>query len=101
MVLANLALRKLALDIVSVATMIRIFHAAGLYCRRPALLFMHCVGEPAHDFFGEEVDLNRPIIEKNIIPHRDPLLPDRKLYSDTLVAMRDLKDRFDRHIVGP
>jgi hypothetical protein len=101
MFLANLALRKLALDILSVATMIRIFHAAGPCCRRPDLLFMHCVGEPAHDFFGEEVNLNRLIIEKNIIPHRDPLLPDRELNSDPLAAMRDLKDRFHRHVVVP
>ena len=98
---AKLAVRKLALDVLSGATMISIFHAAGLYCRRPDLPFTHCVGKPAHDFFGEEVNLNRLIIQKNIIPHRDPFLPDRKLYADPLAAMRDLKDRFDHHIVVP
>jgi hypothetical protein len=34
MVLPNLAVRKLALDVLGVATMIGIFHAAGLRCRR-------------------------------------------------------------------
>jgi hypothetical protein len=97
MVLPNLAVRKLALNVLSVATMIGIFHTARLRCRRLSRLLMHCVGEPAHDFFSEEINLNRLIVEENIVPHRDPFLPDRKLYSDPLAAMRDIKDRFDRH----
>ena len=79
--------------------MIRILHAAGLYGRWLHLLFLHCVGKPAHHFFGEEVSVDRLVIEKNVIPHGDALLPDSKLYSDPLAAMRKLKDRFDRHIV--
>jgi len=62
---------------------------------------MHCVGEPAHDFFCEKINLDRLIIEKNIIPHRDPFLADSKLHSDLLAAMGDVEDRFHRHCHHP
>lgn len=58
---------------------------------------MQRVGEPAHDLFSEEIKLYRPVFEKDIIPHGDPFLSGRKLYSDPLAAMGDIKDRFDRH----
>jgi hypothetical protein len=58
---------------------------------------MHCIREPAHDLFREEIILNWLVVEENIVPHCDPFLPGRKLYSDPLAAMRDIKDRFDRH----
>lgn len=58
---------------------------------------MHRIGEPAHDLFGEEINLNRRLVEQNIIPHRDAFLPTRKLHPDASAAVRHIKDRFDRH----
>ncbi len=77
--------------------MIGIFHAAGPHCRRFEGFLVQCVGEPAHDLFSEEIKLYRPVFKKDIIPHGDPFLSGRKLYSDPLAAMGDIKDRFDRH----
>jgi hypothetical protein len=77
--------------------MIGIFHTAGLGRRRFDRIFVHCVSKPAHDFFSEEVNLDPFVIEENIVPHRDPLLADRKVHSNPFAAIRDIKDRFDRH----
>jgi hypothetical protein len=52
--LPNLALRKLAFDIFSVATTIDVLHAARLFCRWLRWLLMQCTGKPAHEFFGED-----------------------------------------------
>jgi hypothetical protein len=59
---------------------------------------MHGVGKPAHDFFGEEIDLDWVIVENNIIPHTEAFLRNRKIHSDPLAAVQDIKDRFDRHL---
>ena len=97
-VLPNLASRKLAFEVLGVATMVGIFHAAGRCRRWFSRLLMHCVAKPAHDFFGEEIDLDWVIVENNIIPHTEAFLRDRKIHSDPLAAVQDIKDRFDRHL---
>jgi hypothetical protein len=72
--------------------MVGIFHAAGRCRRWFSCLLMHCVG------FGEEIDLDWHIVENNIIPHTESFLRDRKIHSDPLAAVQDIKDPFDRHL---
>jgi hypothetical protein len=38
------------------------------------------------------------IVENTIIPHTESFLRDRKIHSDPLAAVQDIKDRFDRHL---
>jgi hypothetical protein len=78
--------------------MVGIFHAAGRCRRWFSGFLMHGVGKPAHDFFGEDIDLDWVIVENNIIPHTESFLRDRKIHSDPLAAVQDIKDRFDRHL---
>ena len=58
---------------------------------------MHCIAEPAYDFFGEETGFDPLVVDNNVIPLVDPGLSKRKLYSDTPATILDINDWFDRH----
>ena len=88
-------MRKLAINILSVATTIGIFHAAPRGCLRSFL--MDCIGEPAHDFFGEDSAQDRLTVDNDVVPYRDPFLLMRKVYPYTFAMMLDFSDRFATH----
>jgi hypothetical protein len=97
----NLAAWKSAVSILSTPATVSVLHAAWICGRRFRLLVMEGVGEPTHDFFCKQADLFRPVVNEDVIPHSDPSLVDRELYSEPPAAMLDINDGFCRHDAYP
>jgi hypothetical protein len=96
-----LALRKLAIGILSVATTVRIFHAARPRRRWPRSVVIECLGQPTHDFLGKDIKQDRLVVDDDVVPQGAPFLLSGKVDPDALAPMADVNDWFGTHCRHP